>query len=206
MRAIVSAPKRSDSPETDLFFKLTPDWVLKAVEAGGFEPTGHVLALHCMENRVYDLMLEDRSHIVVKFYRPGRWTKEAILEEHEFLFDLKQHEIPVCAPLVFEDGESLHEVEEIFYAVWPRTGGRSPDELSEEQIRRLGRLVGRIHNIGALKKPKHRRKLDAQSYAREPLALLEEKRLLPPQWADRYRAAVEHIANTYQERMRGVPT
>ncbi len=190
---------------TDLFFKLTPDWVLKAVEAGGFEPTGHILALHCMENRVYDLMLEDRSHIVVKFYRPGRWSREAILEEHELLFDLKEHEIPVCAPLVFEDGESLHEVEEIYYAVWPRTGGRSPDELSEEQIRRLGRLVARIHNIGALKRPKHRRTLDPKTYAYEPLAVLEDKGFVPDRWADRYRAAVDHIAKTYAERSKRVP-
>jgi Ser/Thr protein kinase RdoA (MazF antagonist) len=191
--------------ESDLFFKLTPDWVLKAVEAGGFEPTGHILALHCMENRVYDLMLEDRSHIVVKFYRPARWSREAVQEEHDFLFDLKDHEIPVCAPLAFEDGESLHEVEGILYAVWPRTGGRSPDELNEEQIRRLGRLVARIHNIGALKKPKHRRRLDVKTYAEEPLALLEDKGFIPDRWVDRYRAAVKHIADAFTSKMKGVP-
>lgn len=190
---------------TDLFLRLTPDWVLKAVEAGGFEPTGHIMALHCMENRVYDLKLEDRSHIVVKFYRPNRWTREAILEEHEFLFDLQEHEIPVCAPLSFEDGQSLHEVEGIFYAVWPRTGGRSPDELNDEQIRRLGRLIARIHNIGALKTPAHRKTLTAESYAYAPLEIIESKGFLPPHWAPRYRAAVEQIARAYEERLQGVP-
>jgi Ser/Thr protein kinase RdoA (MazF antagonist) len=189
----------------DLFFRLTPDWVLRAVEAGGFEPTGHILPLHCMENRVYDLMLEDRSHIVVKFYRPNRWTRQAILEEHAFLFDLAENEIPVCAPLRFEDGESLHEVEGILYGVWPRTGGRSPDELSDEAIRRLGRLIARIHNVGASKKPKHRPVLDRRSYAEEPLAVIESKGFLPDRWADRYRAAVETAGDLYTERSRGVP-
>src|SRR5690606_35198433 len=75
----------------------------------------------------------------------------------------------------------------------------------DEKIRRLGRLVARIHNIGALKKPKHRRKLDAATYAYEPLAILEEKGFLPERWADRYRAAVKHIADAYTERMKGVP-
>jgi len=61
---------------TDLFLRLTPDWVLRAIEAGGFEPSGHVLALNSLENRVYDLRLDDDegTHVVAKFYRPGRWS------------------------------------------------------------------------------------------------------------------------------------
>ena len=65
------------------FFNLTPDIIIKAVEESGFEPTGHCMALNSYENRVYDLMLEDGSHVVSKFYRPGRWSREQILEEHE---------------------------------------------------------------------------------------------------------------------------
>src|SRR5512145_650746 len=118
---------------TDFFFRLTPEWVLRAVEAGGFRPTGHCSALVCLENRVYDVRLEDGSHVVAKFYRPGRWGREAILDEHAFLADLREAEIPVCAPLAFPDGQTLHRVEGIWCAVWPRTGGRSPDEPSDEQ-------------------------------------------------------------------------
>ncbi|MEL6184906.1 MAG: phosphotransferase, partial [Myxococcota bacterium] len=145
------SPPGVPDDRTDLFLDLTPDWVLKAVEAGGFEPTGHVMALHCLENRVYDLKLEDGSHIVTKFYRPGRWSETAIREEHAFLSDLREAEIPVCAPLAFADGQTVHTVEGIHYAVWPRTGGRSPEELDDEQVAILGRLVGRIHNVGALR-------------------------------------------------------
>ena len=114
---------------SEYFDELTPDKVLHAVERGGFQPTGHCSPLTCLENRVYDLRLEGGSHIVVKFYRPERWSREAILEEHRFLADLRAAEIPVCAPLPFADGATLHEIEGILYAVWRRTGGRSPDEL-----------------------------------------------------------------------------
>lgn len=190
---------------TDLFFALTPDWVIRAVEAGGFDPTGHNMALHCLENRVYDLMLEDESHVIVKFYRPGRWSREAILEEHQLLFDLAEAEVPVCAPLRFEDGESLHEVEGIHYAVWPRTGGRSPDELTDEQVEILGRLVARIHNVGALKDAENRGVLDGDTYAIQPLEYMEDKGFLPPQWANRYRDVVETIADVYDELAEDVP-
>lgn len=190
---------------TDLFLALTPDWVLKAVEAGGFEPTGHVMALHCLENRVYDLRLEDGSHVVVKFYRPGRWSEETILEEHAFLLDLRDAEIPVCAPLAFEDGRTLHAVEGIHYAVWPRTGGRSPEELTDEQVEILGRLVARIHNVGALREVEHRPTLDADTYGLDALETLETSGALRPHHRARYRRAVERIVDVYDALSEDVP-
>jgi Ser/Thr protein kinase RdoA (MazF antagonist) len=88
----------------------------------------------CLENRVYDVRLEDGTHVVAKFYRPGRWSREAILDEHRFLADLRRAEIPVCAPIPFADGETLHAAHGIHYAVWRRTGGRAPDELRDDEI------------------------------------------------------------------------
>lgn len=190
---------------TDLFLALTPDWVLKAVEAAGLEPTGHVMALHCLENRVYDLRLEDGSHVVAKFYRPARWSEEAILEEHRYLFDLLEAEIPVCAPLRFADGRTLHSVEGIHYAVWPRTGGRSPEELNDEQVDILGRLVGRIHNVGATQDVYHRPVLDAEAYGMEALEVMEDRGIVPPQYQARYREAVERIVDVYEVMAENVP-
>lgn len=188
----------------DLFLNLTPDWVLEAVERGGFLPTGHVMALHCMENRVYDLKLEDESHIVTKFYRPGRWSREVVQEEHDLLFELHDAEVPVCAPLRFEDGESIHEVEGILYAVWPRTGGHSKQELSDEEVTRLGRLLARLHNVAALRPFEQRRELNGTTYGLEPLALLE-RGFLPPHLAPRYSNAVRRIADLYDELAERVP-
>ena len=189
---------------TQFFYRLTPEWVLRAVEAGGFRPTGHCTALNSLANRVYDLRLEDDTHVVAKFYRPGRWTREAILSEHRFLFDLQEAEIPVCAPVRFGDGETLHEVEGIHYAVWPRTGGRSLDELSDENVAVLGRLLARIHNVGAAREAPERITLTAATYAEEPLALLEDG-FLPPSCAGRYREAALGIGRIYDERSAGVP-
>ena len=186
------------------FYRLTPDWVLRAVEAGGFQPTGHCTVLNSLANRVYDLRLEDDSHVVAKFYRPGRWSREAILSEHRFLFDLQEAEIPVCAPVRFANGETLHEVEGILYAVWPRTGGRSLDELSDENLSILGRLLARIHNVGALREAPERMTLSDESYGLEPLALLEDG-FLPPSCAGRYREAAERVGDVYRERSADVP-
>jgi Ser/Thr protein kinase RdoA (MazF antagonist) len=194
---------QDDRSLSDLFFKLTPDWVLAAVEAGGYEPTGHVLALNSLENRVYDLLLEDGRHVVAKFYRPGRWSKEAILEEHGLLAELAEAEVPVAAPVAFPDGRTLHEVEGILYAVWARVGGRAPHELSDEQAEILGRLLARMHNVGAARPAVHRRRLNAEVFIHQPLEGLEKK--VAPSWLRRYRAAALEIASIYEARSRGVP-
>jgi Ser/Thr protein kinase RdoA (MazF antagonist) len=102
-------------------------------------------------------------------------------------------------------GRTLHEAQGILYAVWPRTGGRSPAELSDDECRVLGRLLARIHDIGAALAPRHRPTLDADSFAREPLAFLEKGGFLPPACARRYRAAAEEAAAIYAAWSAGVP-
>ncbi len=188
---------------SDFFFALTPEAVLDAVEAGGYEPSGHVTRLTCLENRVFDVRLEGGEHVVVKFYRPGRWSREAILEEHALLGELRDAEIPVCAPLTFADGHTLHTAEDIHYAVWPRTGGRAPDEFSDEQIDVVGRLLARIHNVGAVTDAPHRPRLD-EAVVRDALVVLEAT-FLPPECAPRYVQAVDEVARIYADWSRGVP-
>jgi Ser/Thr protein kinase RdoA (MazF antagonist) len=190
--------------QSEFFFRLTPERVLHAVEAADFVPTGHCFALNALENRVYDVRLEDGRHVVAKFYRPGRWSRETILDEHKLLAALVRAEIPVCAPLKFPDGDTLHTIEDIHYAIWPRTGGRSPDELSDDQIEVLGRLMARIHAIAADLGAPNRRTLDADSVPLEALALLEDGDWLPPSCSSRYARAVESLVSTYRERSRDI--
>ncbi len=187
----------------EFFFRISPDRVLAAVESEGFRATGHCTALNALENRVYDVRLEDRDPVVIKFYRPGRWSRETILDEHRMLFALHGAEIPVCVPLVFDDGETLHECEDIFYAVWPRTGGRSPDELSDAEIDVLGRLLARIHNTGASLHLEHRARLDARTLPLASLELLEARGFLPPSCETSYRDIVEQIVAIYEQRVQG---
>ncbi|MFP8875034.1 MAG: serine/threonine protein kinase [Myxococcota bacterium] len=199
--------------ESEFFFRLTPDRVLEAVESGGFHPTRHCTALNALENRVYDVRVEAEGaqegatpyrQLVAKFYRPGRWSREAIQDEHRMLFALRDAEIPVCAPLAFAGGETLGEVEGIFYALWPRTGGRSPDEISDDQVQVLGRLLARIHAVGEGVAAPHRLELRSDSFPLAALAFLEQGGFLPPSCASRYRAAVERVVAIYDDWSQGI--
>lgn len=190
---------------SERFSRLGPEWVLRAVEAAGLRPTGHTTALTCLENRVHDVRLDDERHVVVKFYRPGRWSRAAILDEHRFLADLRAAEVPVCAPLRFPDGRTLHEVEGIYFAVWPRAGGRSPDELADAEIAILGRLLARIHAVGSARGAAHRPQLTAEGYGGEALAFLEQNDFLPAACARRYGRAARELVTIYHATSEGVP-
>jgi len=185
----------------DFFFELTPDRVMDAVETGGVRCTGRCQALNSFENRVYDVEIESESpdrferHRVAKFYRPGRWSEAQIREEHQFLKDLRAAEIPVVAPVELADGDTLHEIAGvgIWYALFPKVGGRAPDELSPEELRRVGRLLARIHAIGVSREASHRLRLTPTVYGRENLAFLVSGQWIPLEYEARYRKAVERV-------------
>ena len=191
--------------ETDLFLSLTPEKVLKAVEAGGLECNPVCYPLNSFENRVYEVELADRSRVVAKFYRPGRWTEQQILEEHLFLKDLASEEVPVCTMRDFPGGGTLRKIDNIFYSLSDRRGGRAPDELNEAAARRLGMLVGRMHNVGASREAEHRLKINADTYIRQNLDWMEEHGVLPHHLKDRYFDTALSIAAIADRRMEGVP-
>jgi Ser/Thr protein kinase RdoA (MazF antagonist) len=149
------------------FVALMPDRVLDFVEGEGLRSTGRCYALNSLENRVYDAELEDGSHVIAKFYRPGRWSRETILDEHRLLHALLAAEIPVAAPLT-----TLREHEGIFCALFPRVGGRDPGDFTPERLRQLGRLLARVHNVAATLDLQHRPTLSADTYGRDALAKL----------------------------------
>lgn len=191
---------------TDLFLSLTPEKVLQAVEAAGLRCNPVCYPLNSFENRVYEVELEDRTRVVAKFYRPGRWSEEQILEEHLFLKDLAWQEIPVCTMRDFPGGGTLRRIDNIFYAVSDRRGGRAPDELDEAWARRLGMLAGRMHNVAARRDAEHRLHLNADIYIRQNLDWLEAHDVLPGHLRDRYFDAALAIATIADRRMEGVPT
>jgi Ser/Thr protein kinase RdoA (MazF antagonist) len=197
--------KSRDEETTESFHRLSPEHVLRAVEYAGLVPSGHCFALNALENRVYDVRLEDGRHVVAKFYRPGRWSREAILDEHRLLDALAEAEIPVVAPLAFPDGETVHEEVGIAYALWPRVGGRAPDEFTEDEIAVLGRLLARIHAVAARVGALHRPTLDPESGPLTALARLDEGGFLPPACRSRYVRAVEALVGVYRERAAGLP-
>lgn len=190
---------------TDLFTGLTPERVLAAVSAAGLHSNPVCYALNSYENRVYEVELEDRSRIVAKFYRPGRWTAAQILEEHQYMNDLVAEEIPICALRPFPDGTTLKQIDGIYYCLYDRYGGRAPDEFGDDAVERLGMLVARLHNVGARRTAEHRIHLDANTYVRANLAWLDERDVVPPRLKERYFAAANGIADLADELMEGVP-
>lgn len=189
------------------FYNLTPDRVLEAVERSGHATTGLCYALNSLENRVYEIELDDRQRVVAKFYRPGRWSEEAIRDEHRLLAALCAAEVPVCAPQAFDDGDTLHStVDGIYFAVFPRTGGRSPDELLGEDFVQLGRLLGRIHNVSASLQLPHRHVISPETYGAGCLRAIQEHAQMSPGVSARYRAAVEQLVAAGCARFEGLET
>lgn len=189
-----SHPVAADLHLTDSFLGLGPERVLDAVEAAGLRTNPVCYPLNSFENRVYEVELADRSRVVAKFYRPGRWSAEQILEEHRFLAELDAAEIPVTPMRPFPDGTTLHEIDGIFYALADRRGGRAPDELDDALVARLGMLVARIHNVGAERDAPSRWRLGADRYVREPLDWLLEHGTLPAAVEARFTDAALAIA------------
>ena len=169
------------------FAGLTPDQILDAVETLGARCDGRFLALNSYENRVYRVGLEDRPPVVVKFYRPRRWSDQAILEEHRFTLALAQQEIPVIAPWMDERGLSLHHQGPFRFAVYPCHGGRPPEPDNPEQLELLGRFLGRIHALGAVKPFAYRPRLDIESFAVQPSRFLLAQGFIP-----------DHLVAAYQ--------
>jgi len=176
------------------FFSLTPDHVLDAVEESGHHTTGLCYPLSSLENRVYEVEVEDRSRVVVKFYRPGRWSRETILDEHRMLAALVEHEIPVCAPVPFPDGETLHEdADGIYFALSPRTGGRGPDEITLDEFEQLGRLLARIHNVSATLSLANRPEISPATYGQDCLGTILERTEMPVGLRGRYVDCAERL-------------
>src|SRR5437667_4518726 len=161
----------TDEPRAT-FFSLTPNRVLEAVEVGGLRCTGRCLPLRAFENRVYEVELEDERRLIVKFYRPGRWSRETILDEHAFLADLTAAEVPAVAPIDIGTGATLSEIEGIYYAAFPKVRGGSHDDLGVAHRRRIGRTIGRMHAVGASRDAPQRPRLEVKRYIFEPLEVL----------------------------------
>lgn len=133
------------------FSLLTPDLIIDGLEGAGFSVASGLLALNSYENRVYQFHDDNNQRFVTKFYRPQRWSKNTILEEHQFTLELEQHELPIVAPLVI-DGSSLFAHADYLFAVFPCRGGRIFEVDNLNQLEWMGRFLGRIHAVSATKK------------------------------------------------------
>ena len=176
---------------------LTPQRVLDALQSVGWNGDGRLLQLNSYENRVFQVMLEDGSALVAKFYRPGRWSDAQILEEHRFALQLARQEIPVVAPLpLLPDERATIDLRcigepptlacwresdaEFRLGTYARRSGHGPELDDPAVLAWLGRFVGRLHAVGAQESFRTRRRLDAETYGRQPLQRLLASGLVTP--------------------------
>jgi Ser/Thr protein kinase RdoA (MazF antagonist) len=179
---------RADLKET--YDELTPDIIISAVESLGLYSDARILALNSYENRVYQVGIEDNTPVIAKFYRPLRWSNEAILEEHEFTQSLKDLDIPVVPPLSF-DGTSLFEYSGFRFSLYPRVGGQAPALDNNDHLEIIGRFIGRIHNLGKQATFSQRPSITVDSYGHQSRQFLLENNFIPTDLL----AAYETISN-----------
>lgn len=172
------------------FSALTPDGVMNALGSVGLSPDGRLLALNSYENRVYQVGMEEGPPLVVKFYRPGRWADAAILEEHAFVRELTEREIPVVPALALAEESTLHEFAGFRFAVFTKHGGRAPELDDPATLEWMGRFIGRIHAIGALAPYRQRPLLDIASFGEEPRDYLLSHGFIPEDIHDAWSSVV----------------
>jgi Ser/Thr protein kinase RdoA (MazF antagonist) len=178
---------------TETFHSLLPDDILNSIEELGLKTTGRVIQLNSMENRVYEVELSldhepenpSDNFVIIKFYRPGRWSKEQIQEEHDFLFDLVENEIHAIAPHKFNHN-SIFNYKGLYYTLFPKKAGRAVDEWNDELIQVMGRTIARVHAIGAQRKCEHRLSLDIKTFGEDNLEYILKSQYLPKEYKKTY--------------------
>ena len=158
--------------------RLTPDVILDAIESTGYLADGRMLALNSYENRVYQIGIEEDKPLIAKFYRPGRWSDDEILEEHAFTQELADREIPVVPPLNI-GGKTLHEFDGYRFSLSPRRGGRAPELDNPDVLEWMGRFLGRIHAVGAIRPFVHRPTITVAAFGDQPRDWLLQHKFIP---------------------------
>lgn len=183
---------RVNSTNAHPYEQLTPDLVLDAMASVGLYGDGRLTALSSYENRVYQAGLEeplpgtDLMTVVLKFYRPERWSQAQILEEHQFAAELAADEVPMVAPLSLPigaanplTGSTLHQHGGFAFSVSPRRGGRRPELEDLDVLEWIGRFLARLHLVGARQAFSHRPALNVNSFGQASRQLLLEGNYLP---------------------------
>jgi len=171
-----------------------PEKVLNlAEEYLGAPCTNLFRPLNSYINRVYELLAEDGQQLIMKFYRPGRWSEQALEDEHRFLSLLQDKELPAVAPKTLLHGGTLGKSEEYLFALFPKFGGRSSDEFNDDQWMELGRLLARIHQEGALFKADDRPVMHPQKSTRRQQQFLLQSGLIQAEMTEVFQQVTDEM-------------
>jgi len=176
------------------FASLGPDQIINAVEgAVGQRMSGFTSPLPSYINRVYELQTMAEERLIAKFYRPGRWSKTAIEEEHEFMRDCALAEIPVILPMELRNGLTLEEIDGILFSVFPKQLGREFEMLKDEDWRQFGTLIARIHNSGQISDAPNRVRLHPLQSTKNDVRQLIEGGFLSSQYKNDFKKVCDQI-------------
>ena len=197
--------------KTKFFASVTPEKVLDAIEALGFKTSGRVMQMGSMENRVYEVEVDcdnpktvSENFRIIKFYRPGRWSKSQIQDEHDFLFDLIKNDIHAIPPIKIE-GESVFENEDgLLYTIFHKKGGRACVEWNDELLGQMGRLLARLHNVGQTRPASNRLKLDIKTFGENNLELILQSNHMLPEYRAQYESICQNIFKTAENLFNGI--
>lgn len=179
------------SNESHPFEILSPDRVIDAVETLGFDCDGRVLTLNSYENRVFQVGVEDDDPLVLKFYRPERWSREQILEEHEFSLELAEQELSVVPPLEINQ-DTLHDDGDFYYSLFDRRGGYAPELDNPECLYQLGSVLGQMHMVGSARDYEHRPELSSEVFGYQSAEWLLAN-FIPAEYQTSYRNVTTSI-------------
>jgi Ser/Thr protein kinase RdoA (MazF antagonist) len=181
------------------FDALTPDEIINAVESSGRLSDLRNFPLNSYENRVYQVGIEGEQPVIAKFYRPERWSREQILEEHHFTQELKAGEIPVVAPLYDASGNTLFQHGEFYFALFPRVGGYAPEPGDLDQLYRIGQWLGRLHAISAVKPFEYRPSVNADEFGRQSVEFISAN-FMPRSLLPAYESLCKDLLTIIDER------
>src|SRR5262245_23220446 len=185
-------------PSPHPYDQLTPDAIIAAVESLGRDSDRRILALNSYENRVYQVGIEQGAPLIVKFYRPGRWSDASIYEEHGFALELAAAEVPVVPPLV-RDGRTLFEYEGFRFAIFERRGGRWPELGTATEREWMGRFLGRIHMVGRRQRFRHRERIDIERMGEQSREYLLQNGWIPEHLEAAYESLTRDLLDAVSE-------
>ncbi|MGJ3354784.1 serine/threonine protein kinase [Providencia sp. Je.9.19] len=167
------------------FSGISPDLILDALMEVGIYPESGLTELNSYENRVYQFQDENRQRFVVKFYRPERWNRSQIQEEHDFTLELRDEDLSVAAPLEFA-GQTVLEFGGFMFAVFPSIGGRQYETDNLYQLESVGHLLGRVHQIGKKRNFAFRPTMGVDEYLSQPRDIIVASPLITARWKDKF--------------------
>ena len=188
-------------PSSHPYSLLTPERVMDATESLGFCCDARVFPLNSYENRVYQIGIEDAQPVIGKFYRPGRWSAEAIQEEHDFLLELAADELPVVAPLVI-NGRTLFLDDPFYFTLFPRRGGQAPELSSDDDLELIGRWLSRLHQTGSTRPFRHRPAIRGADDLATAATQVLDSGLMPEDYRHNYQALSDDLMRLVSQRYR----